>query len=1700
MNLKAPKIDPRRFSQLLAQLKRLVPHYTPEWQVSDEKDPGVALLKIFAHMAEDIIERLNRTPHKNFVAFLNMLGIKLLPARPARVPLTFTLAEGTETEILIKRRTRTVAQIPDDPGELPFETENNLLATPSTLKAVYSVDPAADAIYRPPPGFLDRNLPATAQISYKINAFSPAASNTFQLDHDSGLEIGDFLKIMPEDGVEQHVVISEIEGTIVQITGQLSRNYSPDTRVEKNNEFFLFENVNLQEHILYLGHSDLFSVKSESCFTLEIKHLPGTPAVLQSLPSSWEYWGDVEGREEEAWRKFYVKADGNRDLSQNGEMRLIKGEGEIKEREINGITNRWIRCKLIKPPSPELPQLDCITFRVESTGKPVHADQAFHNDTPLDVALPFFPFGSQPRMYDKFYLASKEVFSKRGAQIKIDVKLDLRGILASPAAVVVENENGPEIKVFARGTGGRLIELELDPVESKLTNVIDHDFPPDTTIDLPVPGTTEAAPSVVSEESCIWVFVKAENGHLVERFYDGKDWAWIDHNMPEKDVKVHYDPSAVHLTTNSVKVYVVGENGKLYALDRNQTPTMIGEWKAQGESKDPPALDSAPYAVNDGNDGRVFVKAIDGNLWELKKGKWSKYDSPPSKSSDATPSKIKIKDHSRPFAQLYKAGNNLHAKVFIVDNEGNLWELDTKAKENKDNNGNIGELDTKAKENGDGWTNHGSPDGGKIKVESNPHGFIQFPDHATDQEIKHIFVRCDDGKLWEKTDCKWVPHHSPPNIRLEYSPFVVYLAGKFSLYIYSGSNKNSIIEKRIIADTARNGNNATITLDDQASDEDNIYKNWTIGIIKENENEDIQQPRKITDYKGDTKVATVSVNWEAGDTPAEGSKYRIWQEGTTIAAAGQRITLSSEASGKDDAYKGFMIGIINEKEDEYEDIHQPREITDYNGKEKIATVGEEWDVDDTPEEGSKYRMWQKGNAKAAAGPTITLSSKASSRKDAYKELTIEIIDKKGKIQQSRKITAYNGETKVATANKNWEPNVPGEGSKYRIIPDAAQQRWSNYEDPSETSIRTELSWEYWDGNGWVVFKKEHGFEDHTKDLLIDGNIEFKLPQDIKPTDVSGQECIWIRARIVGGDYGAETYTVETFSKQVADKEKGANSTKNPDKKKKTITKLIPTKSTIRPPRITKLTISYELTKGQLPQKCLTFNNLDYRDQTAACTRQDTYFDPFLGLEDRQKTIYFGFEKKIKGAPIKVFLDAKEIAFSDEHKPQMVWRYRNEDGWPLLSSKDQSEALIKAENLELLLPEDFFALSRFGRYLYWIKGTLAEGNWDKLPVLRGIYPNTTWAFQVETVLDEILGSSSGDEKQEFRFSKFPVREGEKIRVREALTGEEKDELTDRFGKDVIRESPDESGRPVYWVSWREVETFAGSGSDSRHYKLDRATGELQFGDGKNGMIPPAGVDNIRAFSYQAVGGFAGNVEAGKIQNLASAIAGVDSVVNPAPSGGGSDAATLADMLEIGPAKIGHRHRAVTLEDFEWLAREASREVAKVRCLANTNNNKQREAGWVSVYIVPDSQDATPRPSLELRRTVLRYLQSRCAGTLADQNHIFVGAPEYVEVKVSVDIYVTSMDVTSQTERLVRQRLETFFHPLRGGPAGKGWEFGRNIAASDVYVILEETEGVDHVEKLKFTYNGKTDTEIVKVGADSLVASGKHTIKMRLAARA
>jgi predicted phage baseplate assembly protein len=215
-----------------------------------------------------------------------------------------------------------------------------------------------------------------------------------------------------------------------------------------------------------------------------------------------------------------------------------------------------------------------------------------------------------------------------------------------------------------------------------------------------------------------------------------------------------------------------------------------------------------------------------------------------------------------------------------------------------------------------------------------------------------------------------------------------------------------------------------------------------------------------------------------------------------------------------------------------------------------------------------------------------------------------------------------------------------------------------------------------------------------------------------------------------------------------------------------------------------------------------------------------------------------------------------------------------------------------------------------------------------------------------------------------------------------------------------------------------------------------------------------------------------VAALQITTLRTTIPFVDSVLNPEAAGGGSDTELVESAVARGPRSIKHRGRAVTAEDFEQLAREASQAVARVKCLPTFDDKGAYKTNWVTVIIVPGTADARPTPSPQLRYKVEQYLRERAASTAAFLKQVKVSGPAYVEVTVTADIYPQTIDLAPQVEADATAALEGFLHPLTGGYGQTGWEFGRLPCLSDFYSLLEAVAGMDHIENLRMILRAVT----------------------------
>lgn len=140
-----PKIDDRRYDDIIAEMRTRIARYTPEWtpvwtDVNDS-DPGITLAQVFAWQADMLLYRMGKVPELNYLKFLQLLGIELRPAEPALSEITFTVEEDhPKPYVIVPDRAQLSAESPDGGPPLIFETERALIALKAKLASVQAFD------------------------------------------------------------------------------------------------------------------------------------------------------------------------------------------------------------------------------------------------------------------------------------------------------------------------------------------------------------------------------------------------------------------------------------------------------------------------------------------------------------------------------------------------------------------------------------------------------------------------------------------------------------------------------------------------------------------------------------------------------------------------------------------------------------------------------------------------------------------------------------------------------------------------------------------------------------------------------------------------------------------------------------------------------------------------------------------------------------------------------------------------------------------------------------------------------------------------------------------------------------------------------------------------------------------------------------------------------------------------------------------------------------------------------------------------------------------------------------------------------------------------------------------------------------------------------------------------------------------------
>ena len=659
------------------------------------------------------------------------------------------------------------------------------------------------------------------------------------------------------------------------------------------------------------------------------------------------------------------------------------------------------------------------------------------------------------------------------------------------------------------------------------------------------------------------------------------------------------------------------------------------------------------------------------------------------------------------------------------------------------------------------------------------------------------------------------------------------------------------------------------------------------------------------------------------------------------------------------------------------------------------------------------------------------------------------------------------------------------------------------EDQETTPLVPEVSWEYWDGHRWKTLDAtsliSSAATKDPEDFQGDGLFRFQVPEDFQPTEVDGKAGWWVRGYLKEGGYG--------FTAKVKWNDGGALNNEY-------------TYFVNQPPAVRVFHLGYTWTYGPFfAERVIAHNNFEYTDYTSEARWPGIVFAPYQLLKDVTPALYLGFTRALPVDRLNLFFDVVEDP-AQLQGPPLVWEYWDGFNWSALSVQDETNHLRVPGMLSFIGSQDGKVQSRFASSHYWLRGRLKEDGPPGSPMLRAVHPNAVWAVQRQTVVDEPLGDGNGLPEQVLQFRQVPILPGEIIEVRE-LSGRRAnvewrmlalEVLGDDYSiiQELERQLREETHTEIVmgdlrlrrdrekrvtevWVRWMPQANLLSSGERDRHYTLAHTRGLLRCGDGMHGRVFPLG-SAIVARRYQTGGGRAGNLPAEAINQSLAAVPGLDRIFNVLSATGGSDAEDLPTFSQRGPATLRHLGRALLPADYETMAREASPAVAVARALPATDPAGRQRAGWITLVILPNSNEARPWPSFELRKQVERYIADRAPACHAIMEQIYVTGPRYQPVDVDTRVKVVDPTQAGRVEADLRQALERFFHPLHGGPTGQGWEPGRSVYLSDISAILERTSGVDYVRELALLIDGGLQGEHARIPRNHLAVAGQFRIQI------
>ena len=326
------------------------------------------------------------------------------------------------------------------------------------------------------------------------------------------------------------------------------------------------------------------------------------------------------------------------------------------------------------------------------------------------------------------------------------------------------------------------------------------------------------------------------------------------------------------------------------------------------------------------------------------------------------------------------------------------------------------------------------------------------------------------------------------------------------------------------------------------------------------------------------------------------------------------------------------------------------------------------------------------------------------------------------------------------------------------------------------------------------------------------------------------------------------------------------------------------------------------------------------------------------------------------------------------------------------------------------------------------------------------------------LPSSLGSSTGEPSQEITISDFGIVD---------------DSLTVYVGQGAA------------FAAWSYVDTLSEYGpTDLVFTTSQNEDGSLTviFGDGVNGSVPPTG--QLISATYKTSVGASGNVISSAITEVTFIPGNIDpesvsylTVTNDASSVGGANADTTDQLRAKIKSAISARRRAVTLEDYEFLANQTP-QIGRAKAISSVYSS-------VTLY-VQTQNDGTNTPGItsgsptstwtQLQSNVQEYLSDKIpVGTT-----LTIVQPTYVPVYVSMNVTVGA----AFKQSAVKLNIAKAFLNAGGLFSYEVNTFGRTIALSSVISKAAGIAGVESVTLTKLNTDNSSGVATIALAANQI----------------